>query len=380
MIRNGTLDGAQGGATRPGVLRSASRAKESLVQVTLNDIAKRVGVSQQVVSKVINGGRSRGGNASAATRDRILKVAAELGYRPNAAAKAMRERSWRHIGVLVRNSPARRLIHPLAFETILGINEGLQSEGYMLSIIRIDDLEHDLAGGSRAFRENMLDGVIVIDAFTRPIEEGLEAVVPRVVWTDSNVWRPTGCIQRDECWAGETVIDAIHRLGYTRARWVTFPYRRDLVTHFSLVDRYAGAVAAASRLGIDLERIELEGPNDPQVLEPGVVFDPESVVIPCTVNVARCLSQSAAGLGLTAPYDFSMVCPDSADELSRFWPGLSRATFSRFDMGVVAARMMLEEIDSVGEQEPPSIKLRGHWHPGCTAWGPGPHDRPATPA
>jgi len=54
--------------------------------ITIRDVARRAGVSLSTVSQVLNG---RPGYASAATRDNILRIARELGYRPNALARGL---------------------------------------------------------------------------------------------------------------------------------------------------------------------------------------------------------------------------------------------------------------------------------------------------
>jgi hypothetical protein len=54
---------------------------------TSAEAAARAGVSRTTVSFVLNGVRNRG--ISEATRDRVLAVARELGYAPNAAARQL---------------------------------------------------------------------------------------------------------------------------------------------------------------------------------------------------------------------------------------------------------------------------------------------------
>jgi DNA-binding LacI/PurR family transcriptional regulator len=63
---------------------------------TMRDVAARVGVSQTLVSLVL---RNAPG-ASEQTRERVLRAAAELGYRPDTAAQVLRRTRSRHIGVL----------------------------------------------------------------------------------------------------------------------------------------------------------------------------------------------------------------------------------------------------------------------------------------
>jgi DNA-binding LacI/PurR family transcriptional regulator len=62
----------------------------------MRDVAARVGVSQTLVSLVF---RNAPG-ASAETRERIMRAAAELGYRPDTAAQVLRRTRSRHIGLL----------------------------------------------------------------------------------------------------------------------------------------------------------------------------------------------------------------------------------------------------------------------------------------
>ncbi|MGE5462363.1 MAG: LacI family DNA-binding transcriptional regulator [Syntrophothermus sp.] len=63
-------------------------------QVTLKSVASRAGVSYQTVSKVLNGQIQ----VTPDTRERILKAAEELGYRPNQIARNMRARRSHMIG------------------------------------------------------------------------------------------------------------------------------------------------------------------------------------------------------------------------------------------------------------------------------------------
>ena len=59
-----------------------------LQSVTLKDIATRAGVSAMTVSVVLSG-RSKNVFVSEATRQRVLALAQEMGYRPNSAARAL---------------------------------------------------------------------------------------------------------------------------------------------------------------------------------------------------------------------------------------------------------------------------------------------------
>ena len=65
--------------------------------VTMQEIADRLGVSLKSVSLAVNGT----GRLSQKTRERILQAAREMGYRPNFAARSLVTRRSCLIGVLL---------------------------------------------------------------------------------------------------------------------------------------------------------------------------------------------------------------------------------------------------------------------------------------
>ena len=65
-------------------------------RVTLAEVAARAGVSRSLASLVIRGAPG----PSAASREAVLRAAAEMGYRPDPAAKLLREHHSRMLGVV----------------------------------------------------------------------------------------------------------------------------------------------------------------------------------------------------------------------------------------------------------------------------------------
>ncbi len=68
-----------------------------MAKVRISDVATAAGVSSATVSLALNNADAR---IPQATRDRVMRVAEELGYVPNAIARSLRTRSTRTIGLL----------------------------------------------------------------------------------------------------------------------------------------------------------------------------------------------------------------------------------------------------------------------------------------
>ena len=64
---------------------------------TIRDVALKVGMSKSLVSLALSGSPK----VSPTSRARIEQAAAELGYRPNAAARSLSVRRSKTIGVLI---------------------------------------------------------------------------------------------------------------------------------------------------------------------------------------------------------------------------------------------------------------------------------------
>ena len=98
---------------------------------TMRDVADGAGVSLQTVSNYVNG---RLNLMSEGTRERVGRELDRLGYRPNAAARSLRERRTRTLGFLVLDEAARFLADPMTDLILAGIGDVARDNGYSLLI------------------------------------------------------------------------------------------------------------------------------------------------------------------------------------------------------------------------------------------------------
>lgn len=108
--------------------------------VTQKEIAKRAGVSQTVVSLALN--NSYDVTLSEETRQRVMEVATELGYVPQAAAKSLVQGRSNNIGLVLVRPHFQVFRDPYIPNVITGLSEIVRTHGFRLLVEHIDDLDH----------------------------------------------------------------------------------------------------------------------------------------------------------------------------------------------------------------------------------------------
>ena len=96
-----------------------SEAKAGLVgkkPATLADVAREAGVVAMTASRAINGT----GYVSQEVRERVLKSAKKLNYRPNMMARYLKGQSRRAVGIMLPD-----IANPFSAELVDGIKEVL---------------------------------------------------------------------------------------------------------------------------------------------------------------------------------------------------------------------------------------------------------------
>ncbi len=123
--------------------------------VTLKDVAAACGVSPATVSRALN---APGDNPSRQVKH-IRRVARSMGYRPNAAARALKTNRSSNIGILYEDVMAHEYFSGL----IEGLRRGAEKRGYDLTFLsrQFEDSE-DAYIAQAEYRS--LDGIIVVQA------------------------------------------------------------------------------------------------------------------------------------------------------------------------------------------------------------------------
>ncbi len=99
--------------------------------VTIRDLSKRCGLSVSAISKALNNYP----DVSEATRARVLKVANEMGYFPNALARGLKTNRTYNLGVLLDDALGVNILHPYFAIILNSFRREAERAGYDITLL-----------------------------------------------------------------------------------------------------------------------------------------------------------------------------------------------------------------------------------------------------
>ena len=164
-------------------------------------------------SVVLNGARTSSSIAPA-TRDRILKAAARLRYRPNATARALANRRMNTIGVAAVIEEG--VLNQYFLEVFNGVIEAASHRGQNTTVFTLHDWERDTLrlGG---FCDGRIDGLILIaPLLTRAAGRSLPTHTPFVSIHGNNPLKGVVNLESDEETGAFQVVSHLVAFGHRR--------------------------------------------------------------------------------------------------------------------------------------------------------------------
>ncbi|MGE3286210.1 MAG: LacI family DNA-binding transcriptional regulator [Pseudonocardia sp.] len=312
---------------------------EPVPRVRLRDVARQAGVAQSTASAVLTG-RSAEARIAPATRERVQAAATELGYRPNLAARNLRSRTSRTIG-LVSDAIAAE---PYAGEMVRGASAAAVTHGRLLLIAESDgsrSVEDDLVHG---MIDRQVDGLIYGCLATRRVT--LSAAVrslPTVLLNCLADPLPGPAVVPDDVAGGREAVAGLLTAGHREGIHV-------------VGRRHRNVLAGRRRLRGIRARLAQEGcavaglldcdwtPEDSYAAVSGLLRRTRPAALICLNDrVAFGAYQALAAAGLRVPQDVSVVGFDDSVMAGWMQPGLSSVALPYHEMGRLAADLLIKE-------------------------------------
>lgn len=349
------------------------------MSVTIKDIAKKAGVAHTTVSRALNGSPL----IAAATTQRILEIARELGYNPSAAARSLKTNRSQVIGVIVPN-----IDDPFFSEILQGIEEVTLSSGYSVFISasqRSPQREHAIV---QTMNEHRIDGFIICSTSFSPEQSSLisQYGIPIVVINNQSAEDYRYSIYHDDLDGSRTLTRHLIELGHRR-----IAYLGNSLSGRSTQDRTAGFLQEMKQAGLEVPEgyvHQVEGGSAESGLQGLAYF----LSLPARPTALLCYNDMMAigvlqGLqqaGLRVPQDMSVTGFDNIVFSAYTNPRLTTFDQPKRSIGNRAARLVLELLDTQNhfapDSQPNVIMLQGALLPRESTAPPSPSSSVSSPA
>jgi LacI family transcriptional regulator len=311
-------------------------------RVTIIDVARHAGVSTAAVSKVLRNAYG----VSASMQDRVRASMAELGYRPHAAARGMRGKTYT-IGVLLDS-----IRNPFFADILEGIQAEVGPTDYQ---VLLGAGGYTAAGQGHltdAMVDRRMDGLVLVAPGTPRTDVARTAAdTPTVVVGHHDAGKQFDSVVHDDAAGGALVVDHLVGLGHRRIALISttgapgsgWTRRPEVI----LEQGYRDAMAAHGLT--DLARVATTNYSEIGGYEAGrqllTTGDRPTAIFAGTDAAALGVFRAAAGLGLRIPDDLSLVGYNNT-AISALSPvQLTSVDQAGAQMGSAAARMLLERIE-----------------------------------
>lgn len=323
---------------------------------TIHDLAQHLGVHKSTVSRAIDPARRH--LISAELLQRVEAAVRELGYRPNHAAAALSTGRSKTIGVLLPD-----ITNPVFPPILRGIEDALDAEGYfalLANTARRDDAAQTAVERMQAQR---VEGFLVATAVRDDAWlEGLRKSGARIVLVNRTDGRgELPAVISDDMLGMRLAVDHLLALGHQRIAHLAGP------GSFSTgLSRRIGFEQALREQGLEAAAVVDCAAYSVQA---GLAAMHEllakkrgkrafTAVVAANDLIALGALQALRERGVVVPGEVSVIGHNDMPLLDQVNPPLSSVRIQHYEMGLRAARLLLEQLRATPGSVDATVVLR----------------------
>ena len=314
--------------------------------VTLNDIAKKVGVSPSTVSRVINGSAP----ISDEMKKKIYKAMNELNYHPNSLARNLATGSSLTIGLVVDADNETAFANSFFNRSVYAIERVAQKNGYNLLIT--NDIGKKSSPVCELVYGQRVDGLIIPSS-------GIKDFLLEVLEKENTPWVMLGeatgtgediCwVDMDNCEGSKKAVRHLLERGYKKIVYVA----DDIQATFTK-RRIAGYQSALKENGISVtEEQVMVCENDLEKLEKMIavkIEKEETDAYICSNNIlAYRVLQALKDKGKRVPEEIGIITFDNYPMAEYMTPPLTVIDVDTYRLGEMAAELLIRKIKEKGQ-------------------------------
>jgi DNA-binding LacI/PurR family transcriptional regulator len=297
-----------------------ARARRQNRQVTMKDIAAEAGVSQSTVSRILNDAPLTI-PVAAKTRERILAIAKELGYRPHTFARALRGAPTMLLGAVVRD------ITDLFFASAIeSLSIEAKAHGYSVVLGHARASSDEALALAAVLEARQCDAIVLLGDLRdepRLVEDLQDARMPVVaLWHGSHAPAfPT--VSVDNRAGIRAALDHLCGLGHRRIAFVGDESLADIHERQLAFEEYLGEQGVAVAPGYVQHVQNTTGGGEAAFAALLALPEPPTAVVAATDVLAIGIIHAAYEGGFTVPADISVVGFDDIPLAAATVPGLT---------------------------------------------------------
>lgn len=304
-------------------------------RVSMADVAARAGVSGQTVSRVVNASP----RVDPATRQRVERAMAELGYRPHRAARALRTGRTQTLGLL-----ATTLASVGNSRMLQAVAEAAASRGYALTVLTLGD-PGDVSAALAQFGEQGVDGVVVLNEATAATESAAIPAGLHLVVVDAppdRVGGSVGIVQSDHRGGARAATMHLLALGHATVHHLAGP-----ASSFAAAEREAGWRDALADAGVAVPpplRGDWTSASGHRAVA-GRMPDAATALFTANDQMALGAMRALAEAGHRVPDDVSVVGFDDVADAADYRPPLTTVRQDFGELGERTVRALVAGIE-----------------------------------
>lgn len=323
-------------------------------RVTLKDVAENAGVNISTASRALSPDRSSLVNSD--TRRRVTEAAEQLGYRGNLQASALRRGRTGIIGVIVAD-----LNNPFIGPVIRGIAHGLGGRGLLPIMTENGDSSDELARICDKMLAQRVDGIITTAGRyrDRALLKTVAAEVPTVLAVRQLPGSGIPAVGHDDNAGGRMAAEHLLSLGHSRLAQLMGP--EDIWSFEGRAKGFRGAAASTSAECVDLQvAVRLPTIDAGRDLAAEYLRLPEprpTAIFAHNDSIAIGVVDTLRRVGLDCPRDVSIVGFNDGPLSDMLTPALTTVRLPGYDLGRIAAGMVVSRIDGDGDRSAGDVVL-----------------------
>jgi LacI family transcriptional regulator len=308
------------------------------VPATIQDVARRAGVSITTVSRVLNRSPHP---VSAAVRARVETAASELDFRPSSLARGLAGRGTRTLALVVPD-----IANPYYPRLSRGVEDLASEHGYAVLVCNTDHQQAKLSLYLRLLREKRVDGVLLAGGGHEDPGD-VEALAEAGLTVQAIGRHPlrVPSVRIDNLEAARAATTHLAARDRRRIAFVGGP-----ALHTTVADRRAGYRAALEAAGLRPEPgLEVEvgfGPADGERAAAGLLARPNrpDAVVAFNDYLAIGLMHHLFRQGIDVPGEVAVVGFDDIPLAGYFRPSLTSVAVPAYELGAQATVRLLRQL------------------------------------